>query len=390
MLNKQTLQLFSDYCNLNTSYADGRHYSQVLDLLEPLLQESGFATQRVKIPKSIAEAENRVNLIAKLDHDETLPTLLIYNHIDVVPADYDQAFSFKVENNRAYARGAADHKGSTIAVLEALKDLNLADLRFNLVFILTTDEETFQLPQLKFLEDFLQVNPKKTLCFDPDTFAGGVTTSHLGIYTFSIKAQGKSVHSGMSHLGVNAVEALLSLYPDLLELKEKYAGLQSQALSFPKDGKSLQVKSGFNLNMIKGGLAANIVPDQTELVIDVRFAPEVNVSREVKFIGHKLKQAFSKQKAQFELEERALYEGYTCQHHEIDNFEKILQDVSQEKGQYCVLGSTPVAHWTKQLKIPHFGLGVARYDSNVHGVNENCHLADLKTVTEVFRRYIKK
>lgn len=389
MLSKRLFQLFEQYVNIDTSREDGKFYENAIELMMPLLSEIGFENKIINIPKEVAGGENRVNLISKLVIDPSLPDLLIYNHIDVVPAAYDSAFHFNVKDDRVYGRGTGDHKGSTIAVLDALSKVKKESLRFNIIFILTTDEETFQLPQLYYLEKQLKLDTSKTYCFNPDTFAGGITSSHLGIFQFVIKVLGKSVHSGMSHMGVNAISELMSLYPILNEIKKKYDAFVSDIQSFPFGGQATQVRPSFNLNVIHGGLANNIVPDSVELTIDVRLTPEFSVSEEKKWIKGHLKKAFEEKKINFQLIEGETYEGYSSISSEIDKIETLLKERSGESGQYCVMGSTPVADWTKKLGIPHFGLGVARYDSNIHGIDESCSLEDISILSDVFLKYIQ-
>ncbi len=388
MVAKKTLTLLKKYCNLDTSRADGAEYSAVVDLLEPELQKSGFITERIEIPEQVARAKNRVNLLAELIRDPELPTLLIYNHIDVVPANYDGAFDLQIKNGRAYARGTADHKGSTVAVLDALSKIDRTKLRFNLKLILTTDEETDQLAQLEYLEKYLHINPKNTLCYDPDTFAGGITTAHLGLYQAVITVIGTSVHSGMSHMGENAIEQLMSLYPTFAKLSKQYSSIKSNAVTFPKDGKSDVVRSGFNCNVIAGGLAGNIIPDQVALTIDARFAPELDVEEEVAKIKKEVAAAAKKQNVQLSIQDGEQFEGHASAHPEIKKLENVLKSCTGESGQFCVPGSTPVAQWTKNLGIPHFGLGVARYESNMHGIDENCELSDIEALSTILRMYL--
>ncbi len=389
-INPQLFDLFKQYAELDTSLSDGSTYATAINILEPTLESIGFKTQRLEIPETIAGKKHRVHLLARRIVDTTSPTLLIYNHMDVVPAPYKNGFTFRIEDGYVYVRGAADHKGSTIAVLDGLQKLFVkkAKLRFNLIFLLTTDEETSQLPQLEYLAQHLQIDPSNTFCFDPDTFAGGITTSHLGIFQCKVIAHGTSVHSGMSHLGVNAVESLLALWPSLEKIKHKYTSLKSSAISFPKDGTTEEVRSGLNANMISGGIATNVVPDYAELLLDVRLAPELDVETERSWVRKQLENATATSRANIEIVDGEVFEGYACSHPEIDRFESILHRISGESGQYCVMGSTPVASWTKQLGIQHFGLGVGRYDSNMHGVNERCSIADMEVVSSVLQAYL--
>lgn len=387
-LSPEILSLFKKYCNINTSYQDGRHYHKVIELLEPILKAIGFTCQKVNISRKVTNRPNRINLIANLIKDKNLPTLLIYNHIDVVPADYPNAFHFNIKDGRAYARGAADHKGSTIALIDALLRIKQENLRFNLIFLLTTDEETDQVRELKYLEKYFTFNPQTTLCFDPDTFAGGVTTSHLGLYEFKIKTYGKSVHSGMSYLGVNAIDELMALHPLLTKINRIYQSIKSETKSFPSNSQSVSVKSNLNMSTIQGGIGICIVPDKAELSLDLRLAPEINLAKERESLKEQISHFFQQQKIKFEIVDGITCEGYSSKHKEIDKLEKLLKKESNESGQYCVMGSTPVAEWTKKLGIAHFGLGVARYDSCIHGVNENCRLQDLETLSHVFAKYI--
>ncbi len=390
-LSPHITNLFSEYVALDTSRADGKHYGDVLDLLEPHLKKIGFTTTRVPIPETVAKAINRINLIAQLTVSKSAPTLLIYNHIDVVPANYPSAFKLTIKDGRAYGRGTSDHKGSTIAMLDALAKIDREKLRFNLLFLLTTDEETDQYAQLKYLEKYLEIDTTNTICFDPDTFAGGISVAHPGAWEFKITARGKAVHSAASHLGHNAIEALMALYPTLLYYKKTAEQQHSTIPSFPKDGKSQTVVSRCNINLVAGGSAANVIPDYAEMTIDTRFIPEMNVQEARKKLVATLATAFKKLAptgVQYAVEDIAVLEGYTSRHPEFDVLENILTEVSGESGQFSVMGSTPLAGWAKELGVPHFGLGVARYESNMHGVDENCTIQDIETLSTVFARFV--
>ncbi len=393
-LSTSLLQLFANYIALDTSLADGKNYVVALDMLEPVLQRCGFSTTRIPIPVSIAHAENRINLIAKLTSPQPLaPTLIMYNHMDVVPASYPDAYKLVIKNGDAYGRGTSDHKGSTIALLDAFTKIDASKLRFNIIFLLTTDEETEQYQQLKYLEKYLNFDQSSTIFFDPDTFAGGISVAHPGVWEFIISAKGKSSHSAASHLGHNAIETLLELFP-LLQSYKKSAEQQHSAIpSFPQNGVSQQVVSRCNVNMISGGSAGNVVPDTAEMVVDTRFIPEMDVQIERKKLLKKLDQAFANLRTsgvQLAVTDLTILDGYCSYHEEFDVLEKHLRAVSGEGGQYSVMGSTPLAQWAKELGVPHFGLGVARYESNMHGIDEHCSLQDIEVLSEVIVRFVTK
>jgi acetylornithine deacetylase/succinyl-diaminopimelate desuccinylase-like protein len=85
-------------------------------------------------------------------------TILIYNHYDVQPVDplnewkYDP-FSATIENNKIYARGASDNKGTLMARLFAIKHLlDKKELNVNIKLLYEGEEEIGSIN----LEDYIE------------------------------------------------------------------------------------------------------------------------------------------------------------------------------------------------------------------------------------------
>lgn len=380
-------QLLQTYLELNTSEPEGhKNYPAAIKLLADFLAEVGFVNTIVPIPPEIA-GPNRQNLISRRFQAEGLPTVVIYNHIDVVPASYSDAFTLKVLDDRIMARGACDQKGSTVTVLSALEKLKDHKLRFNLIVIATTDEETNQLAQLKYLTPYLDL-PENCLVFDPDTLAGGVSVATLGLMQLLVTVQGKSVHSGVSHFGTNAVEHAASLV-EYLKTKEK-TRLEKQIsrfASFPSTGVT-HICSRANVNMILGGMAPNIVPDQCQLTVDFRFIPEADVQAESKGIVERLQKFAADHQIKVILEQKVSCEAYATTHSEANKLNNIYEEITGEGGLYGVLGSTHAAEWCKDLQLPHFGIGIARGDTNMHGVDEFAYIKDMVSLEKTLVAYL--
>jgi acetylornithine deacetylase/succinyl-diaminopimelate desuccinylase-like protein len=374
------------YLSLDTSQADGGSYPAAIKLLGDFLESIGFETEVVKMPKSVTELPNRQHLIARRFTDSALPTLLIYNHIDVVPAPYADAFLPRIVGEKLFARGACDHKGSTLAVLSALEKLQKAELRFNLIFIATTDEETGQLEQLRYLTTKLQL-PSNTLVFDPDTLAGGVSVATLGLAQLEVTLQGNSVHSGVSHLGVNAVEQAGKLLEFFATEKTRQERQISKFPSFPSTGID-QICARCNVNMISGGTAPNVVPDTAILTVDYRFIPEQDVTEELKQIQQRLKVFCQKQDLKYSVSVLSFCESYATEHPEVERLGAVLKSLGADSGAYGVLGSTHAAQWCKELALAHFGVGVARGDTRMHGINEFAYLEDIELLEKVMVQYL--
>ena len=123
MLSEKLLDLFKKYVELDTSLESGENYLAAVQLIEGFIEPLGFKTNIIEIPVSVAGAKNRFNLIAEKFISNDHQTMIIYNHIDTVPADYLNAYKFEIMDGKVFGRGAADQKGGTIAVLSALENL---------------------------------------------------------------------------------------------------------------------------------------------------------------------------------------------------------------------------------------------------------------------------
>ncbi len=384
----QVSTLLKQYLELDTSRSDGKNYPTAIKMLADFTTSIGFEATIVPIPDSVAGGPNRQHLIAHRFQAENLPTLLIYNHIDVVPATYSQAFELQVRDGKIFARGACDQKGSTITILSALEKLQTKSLRFNLIFIATTDEETNQLAQLHYLTEKLQL-PTNTLVFDPDTLAGGVSVATLGLMQLEITVEGKSVHSGVSHFGINAIEQAATIIEYLKTTeKTRLEAQTSQFASFPSTGVK-HICSRANVNMISGGTAPNVVPDRCLITVDFRFIPESDVQVEAKGIMERLQAFAIEHQISIALEQKVSCESYATTHPEADRLNEIYEKRTGEGGLYGVLGSTHAAEWCKKLGLPHFGIGVARGDTNMHGNDEFAYITDMVSLEQTFIEYLQ-
>lgn len=91
--------------------------------------------------------------------DLTLPTVLVYGHYDVQPAEpfelwHSEPFKPTIKDNNIFARGASDDKGQVYIHIKALETmLALESLPCNVKFIIEGEEEIGSKAITKFLED---------------------------------------------------------------------------------------------------------------------------------------------------------------------------------------------------------------------------------------------
>ncbi len=137
------------------------------------------------------------------------PTILVYGHYDVQPADplelwHSPPFEPTLRDGNLYARGASDMKGQTLAGIFAVESiLSQGDLPINIKFMIEGEEEIGS-PSLG---DFIQTNADLLSCdlaLNPDGGILGADKPSIpyalrGLAYFEIRVQGPAgdLHSGM-------------------------------------------------------------------------------------------------------------------------------------------------------------------------------------------------
>lgn len=103
-----------------------------------LLTEAGFKARAV--PTS-----GNPLVFGRLVQDPSFPTLTLYNHLDVQPADPSEwrtdPFALSVQAGRYYGRGATDDKGPAITALMAVRRAVAAGVPLNFTVLWESEEE---------------------------------------------------------------------------------------------------------------------------------------------------------------------------------------------------------------------------------------------------------
>ena len=378
------LEVLEDLISINTTVPPGLNYGKAIDYLEPLFKKSGFDTKRLAIPAEHAEGrEGRVNLICRR-REKGKPRLILYGHIDVVPAEGWDAFEPRVENGKVYGRGAADMKGSIVALLLATESLKGKRLNFDVSVMLTTDEEFSQASQIQYLRQYLE--PVSGAYFlNLDSSFGFVSIAGLGALQFDIKVIGKSVHSGLSHLGENAIEKASLLIQALMDLKHRVEQRKSNVRTHP-DTKLSRMEGRLNINMIKGGIKTNIVPDECLISVDRRLIPEENLEDAKKEL---LDTLASVPDVTWQLERvQGIPTVPPADDPIIDRLAGIIGDTIGKGNKFGEMGSGDLSHIVATWGCKAFGLGVIRPECNIHGKEEFVYLQDIEDVAKILARFL--
>lgn len=378
------VEVLKNLLAIDTTVPPGRNYDKAVDFLEPLFKELGFVTLKVPIPAGYAEGrEGRVNLVCHR-RQPGKPRLVFYGHIDVVPAEGWEAFKPRVSNGKVYGRGAADMKGSIVACLLAMEGLKGKSLNYDVSVMITTDEEYSQASQLEYLAQFLKP-VDGAFFFNLDSSFPYVCVAGLGALQVDIKVKGKSVHSAMSHMGDNAVEKASLLVRALLDLKCRLASRKSNVPVHSSTGlEFMEVR--LNVNMIRGGIKVNVVPDECVISVDRRLIPEENLRDARKELEDALNSVSG-----VSWEYERVFEIPTVPPRDdllIDELADIVEDVTGEAGgKFGEMGSGDLPHIVAGWGGKEFGLGVIRPECNIHCKEEFAYEKDIENLAKIIVKF---
>jgi succinyl-diaminopimelate desuccinylase len=382
------LDVLSDLIAFKTIAPPGSSYHEVIDYLVSVFKSMGFRTEKIVMPREIFEARcqdarltgDRVNLRASLDAGAK-ETLVIYTHVDVVPAGDNWStdpFDMVIRDGRAYGRGASDSKGSVAGLIAALKVL-LEDgkPKYNLSILLTTDEEVGGYSGLCFFADQGLIKGDYMLCMDG--FSDDLVIGSNGIITWEVVVHGKSAHSGSSFLGVNALEKSLSVMQAIMALKKEVQSKRS-TLAASSALEAVGIKNLMpilNITMINAGIKENIIPDRCVLRGDRRVIPEETMEEAMAQIENTIGSLDVDLNLKF-------FPGYppmrmNLDHHWIEEVKGAIEKVTGTDPKLSGgQGSLDQAYATDKTKIPTAVYGVGRQmESNVHAGDENVRVDDL-------------
>lgn len=225
--------------------------------------------------------------------------LCLSGHMDTVPAGEPEwesdPFCLRDDGERLYGRGACDMKGFVALALNLAAEAR--DLRRPLVLLLTYDEEvgTFGARQFAADLDLAESVPRATIVGEPTSL--GVVRMHKGFLHVRVTMHGQSAHSAYPRLGVNAIESTGRVIAALRGLRaelEREGGPQSE--HFPE-----APFVSLNLGTIRGGAAANVIPDRCNLILSVRLLPGVEERAIVERLRAKVAGAAAQDRFEFEV-----------------------------------------------------------------------------------------
>jgi succinyl-diaminopimelate desuccinylase len=387
---------------------DGNQEEQVADYLINLLKKHGIEARKVEF------SSNRAGLIAEIG-DRKGPVLGFAGHEDTValsnPADWTESpLSGKKIGHRIYGRGSTDMKAGLAAGIIAMINLKELQIPLHGTFRIyaTVGEESGEVgaqkmveqgfaddltaliigepsgvpvtglksfaPRLEKLGIITKSDLKELLQFNRGSEQHFLEIAHKGALSYDIISRGKTAHSSMPELGVNAIDSLLAFiyeqnvyFDELIQKNNRLLGSTTPVLT-----------------KISGGEQLNTVPGEAKLSVFVRTIPEISNEQIINHLTKLVKQINLKTKADLSLKINFKHQPV------VSSVENRLSQLTQAVGEKYlqqklgfigVPGGTDASQFIKknpQLEVLIFGPG-----------NTTAHQVDEYVDADVFHNFIK-
>jgi succinyl-diaminopimelate desuccinylase len=293
---KELTELCSKLVQFPTVVPPG-YTRECVEFMEAYFQSLGLETEVYERRK------DKANLCVKVPGNRR-GKILWLGHLDVVPEGSEPwkypPFSGKVMEGLVYGRGSSDMKGSCAAAMVAAKVLAGLEegLRSSVEFWFTCDEEVGAIDGARWLAESGRL--KGDLCLIGDSSGSlplepSIDLGCKGALRVALKARGRTAHGSQPYLGDNAIEKLIKAIGYVkeigsfrLDVPEELEPILKASVEFllrhyklteSQKAEAMRVFHfpSVSLNIIRGGVKNNVVPDAAEALFDIRITPGANI-----------------------------------------------------------------------------------------------------------------
>jgi acetylornithine deacetylase len=218
----------------------------------------------------------KANLFATLGEGRS-GGIILSGHTDTVPVDgqawSSDPFVASVRDGRIYGRGSADMK-SYIATALALAPEFLDRSDAAPVHIaLSYDEEVGCIGVRSLIADLKDQGIEARGCIVGEPTTMRPIVAHKGTHRFRCCVRGKEAHSSYTNQGVNAIEYAARLIVRIRQIADRMASEEKKNHQFTVPHSTMQT------GLVRGGIAANVVPRDCEFMFEFRTLPGTDPSR---------------------------------------------------------------------------------------------------------------
>lgn len=399
MDKNEKMKILSDLVEVDTQDKDE---SEIAQYLADLLEKHGIKSERVE------SKPGRDNLVAYMGNKSD-KVLGLTGHMDVVSIGdkekwTNNPFELTERDGKLYGRGTSDMKAGLAAIIISMIELKEQGVNLNgqIKLLATVDEEKDEtgaktLTKLGYAKDLtalLVAEPSgvskaslaaakdlpvskeqvsKLVAVNKTNEQHFLVFAHNGSFDFKVTSIGKTSHSSMPSLGINAIDNLMKYYVE----QQEYFNQEH-----PVDdvlGEIVPVNT-----LISGGEQINSVPGQASITSRVRTTPAMSskqISRDLNEIIDQLNQEDG-----VELKLEILNDQAPVKSNPESSFIKLVQELGAKNLEQAyplmhVAGGTDAAHFTQDnsdLPVAVVGPG-----------NDTSHMIDEYVDEDMFLRHIE-
>lgn len=184
----------------------------------------------------IYQTEGHPIVYAEYIQDESLPSILVYAHYDVMPAEpfelwHSEPFAPEVRDGRIWARGADDDKGQSMIQVKGFETaLRLGLVRCNVKFLFEGEEEIGSTHLETFLEEHKEMLQAEVIIVSDTSMVSSevpsLTTGLRGLAYWEIEVTGpnRDLHSG--HFGGAVANPINELCKLIAQVQDERGRIQ--------------------------------------------------------------------------------------------------------------------------------------------------------------------
>ncbi len=235
----------------------------LLDLVEERVD--GLADASFRVPD---ETGAKANLVVRFGPDAP-GGVVLSAHTDCVPVDGQvwsaEPFEMTRVDDRVVGRGTVDMKGFIACCLAGAPTMAATDLSAPIWFAFSHDEEMGALGARTLAPAMVEAGaaPRAVIVGEPTSLEP--VTAHKSVRSFTYTFTGLGGHSSQPAGGANAAVAAARVATFVADLAAELVGDVDPAFDPPH--------TTFNVGMIEGGTAINIIPDHGAVTFEYRALP---------------------------------------------------------------------------------------------------------------------
>ncbi len=361
MERKNSIELIQELIAFDTT--SRKSNLELIEFIKGYLEDFDISSELV------FDAERRkANLFATIGAKDR-GGVALSGHTDVVPVDgqaWDtDPYSVSQQGSRLYGRGTSDMKSFIAICLAKVPQIIQENLETPIHFAFSYDEEIGCVGVRTLLRELVKRPHKPKSCVIGEPTNMQVVRAHKGKTSKRCRVHGLESHSGMAHLGVNAVEAAAEIV----------AFLKQQARIFrdegPFDYEFDPPYTTVHTGTISGGTALNIVPKFCEFEAEIRQLPGYDTEQVWSKLSHFIENSILPEmqavdaNARIEWQELSVIPDLSTSD---DALIQLTQELSGTDGTHCVSFGTEGGLF-EQIGVPSVVCGPGHI-SQAHKPNE--------------------